>query len=132
MLPVIPEKSADSRVPASSAEPREAAASRWCHCTRIRGQKSSSAGWRLLSGTVSFIVTSVETERPKTATAHLPWSWEDTLKKAAVGSPRASGWGCVTLNALHELGRLPEVSLPGENWLHAPYLFLRSAALPGS
>ncbi|XP_052507549.1 uncharacterized protein LOC128059217 [Budorcas taxicolor] len=195
------QKSADSRVPASFAEPREAAAFRRCHCARIRGQRSSSAGWRLLSGTVSFIVTSMETERPKAATAHLPWSWEDTLrklrsqqyrpnvvreegeeweelekleweegsknrrrkerrekrkkylsiavqavllagfcpgpdlvycKKGAWGSPRASGWGCVTLNALHELGRLPEVSLPGENWLHAPYLFLRSSALPGS
>uniref|UniRef100_A0AC11CXR5 Uncharacterized protein n=1 Tax=Ovis aries TaxID=9940 RepID=A0AC11CXR5_SHEEP len=40
------------------------------------GQRSSSAGWRLLSGTVSFVVTSVETERPKAATAHLPRSWE--------------------------------------------------------
>uniref|UniRef100_A0A4W2IMS2 Uncharacterized protein n=1 Tax=Bos indicus x Bos taurus TaxID=30522 RepID=A0A4W2IMS2_BOBOX len=75
-LPVIPEKSADSRVPASFAEPREPAASRRCHCARIQGQ-SSSAGWRLLSGTVRFVVTSMETERPtKAATAHLPRSWE--------------------------------------------------------
>ncbi|KAI4582154.1 hypothetical protein MJG53_009679 [Ovis ammon polii x Ovis aries] len=127
MLARLLQKSADSRVPASSAEPREAAASRRCH-----------SGWRLLSGTVSFVVTSVETERPKAATAHLPRSWEVRNRyteeggRASRGSPRASGRGCVTLNALHELGRLPEVSLEGENWLHAPYLFLRSAALPGS
>ena len=33
--------------------------------------------------------------------------------------PRLPLCRSVVLNALHELGRLPEVSLQGENWLHA-------------
>lgn len=44
------------------------------------------------------------------------------------GVPRGLQGGAV----LRWMRWLPEVSLPGENWLHAPYLFLRSAALPGS
>uniref|UniRef100_G3N1G5 Uncharacterized protein n=1 Tax=Bos taurus TaxID=9913 RepID=G3N1G5_BOVIN len=128
-MPVIPEKSADSRVPASFAEPREPAASRRCHCARIQGQSSSSAGWRLLSGTVRFVVTSMETERPtKAATAHLPRSWEVRNRYTEEGGQTSH----VVLNALHELGRLPEVSLQGENWLHALNLLFRSSTLPGS
>ena len=81
------------------------------------------------------------------------WSSVRSMLPFSRGSPRASGWGClcsvtrgehvtpdprlplccrVVLNALHELGRLPKVSLPGENWLHALNLLFRSSALPGS
>uniref|UniRef100_A0A4W2H9U7 Uncharacterized protein n=1 Tax=Bos indicus x Bos taurus TaxID=30522 RepID=A0A4W2H9U7_BOBOX len=117
MLARLLKKSADSRVPASFAEPREPAASRRCHCARIQGQ-SSSAGWRLLSGTVRFVVTSMETERPtKAATAHLPRSWEVRNRYTEEGG---------------QTSQLPEVSLQGENWLHALNLLFRSSTLPGS
>lgn len=46
--------------------------------------------------------------------------------------PRLPLCRSVVLNALHELGRLPEVSLQGENWLHALNLLFRSSTLLGS
>ncbi|KAB0362109.1 hypothetical protein FD754_006265 [Muntiacus muntjak] len=70
------QKSAGSRVPASFAEPREAAASRQCHCARIQGRRSSSAGWRLLSGTVPA----------KAPAVRLPRSWEVRNRYSEEGS----------------------------------------------
>ncbi|KAB0371792.1 hypothetical protein FD755_016730 [Muntiacus reevesi] len=65
------QKSAGSRVPASFAEPREAAASRRCHCARIQGEEAAH----------------LETEVPAKAPAvRLPRSWEVRNRYSEEGS----------------------------------------------